>query len=146
MAGRSSLSVTGSQEAMDWLDAMKDTATGESTLRKAAAAGARVLMTEVRAEAPKDTGQLTLGVGMKYSPDRSRTGVIATYEVFVTGDYPNKANGKRGMRKADVARWLEYGTSKMRPRPFIRPAFAAKKAAAADAVTDSIKESIENGR
>lgn len=146
MAGRSSLSVTGSQEAMDWLDTVRETATGESALRKAAAAGARVFMNEVRAEAPKDTGDLASGVGMAYTPDRSRTGVIATYEVFITGDYPNKKNGKRGMRKADVARWLEYGTSKMRPRPFIRPSFAAKKGAAADAVTDSIKESIENGR
>jgi HK97 gp10 family phage protein len=125
---------------------MKETVTGDKALRVAAAKGAEVLKNEVRAEAPKDTGELTLGIGMAYAPDRSRVGVIATYEVFVTGSYPDKRNGKRGMRKADVGRWLEYGTSKMRPRPFIRPAFAAKKSAAADAVTNSLKESIDNGR
>lgn len=121
-------------------------ATAESTLRQAAASGATVFKDEVIIRVPKDTGELAEGVTVTYIPEESVAGKLATYAVVVTGTYPNGAHGhKAGMRKSDVARLLEFGTSKMAGEPFIRPAFEAKKSEAGVAVVNKIQEVVNSG-
>lgn len=118
-------------------------AMSESTLRKGAAAGATVLKDEVYLRTPVDQGDLREGVTVTYSPEDSVTGKIATYLVTFVGDYPPKANGKPGMRKRDVAGWLENGTSKMAARPFVRPAYDAKRQQAVTTTQAVIGEALE---
>lgn len=110
-------------------------ATSESALRQAAAAGATVFYREikVRAMAHYRTGTLEDGILVTYVPEDSVAGKLATYMVTFS-------------KKAWYARLLEYGTSKMSARPFIRPSYDAKKAEAGQAVINKIKEVISNGR
>jgi len=57
-----------------------------------------------------------------------------------------KATGKNGAANPDDPfywRFLGFGTSKMRARPFLRPAFETKKFAAANVIKDAIKARLE---
>jgi HK97 gp10 family phage protein len=120
-----------------------EAAMSESTLRKGAAAGASVLKNEVMVRTPADTGELREGLTVAYAPEDSVTGKIATYVVTFVGEYPPRPNGKPGMRKRDVAGWLENGTSKMAARPFVRPAYEAKRQAAVDKTQAVISAALE---
>lgn len=106
-------------------------ATSESTLRQGALAGARIFFNEitVRAMPHYRTGFLESSLLIAYVPEDSVEGAIATYTVTYS-------------KKAWYARLLEYGTSKMAAKPFIAPAFEAKKQEAARAVTQKIKEVV----
>jgi HK97 gp10 family phage protein len=115
-----------------------ESAASESTLRKAAATGATVIKDEIAIRTPVDTGDLLSGLTVAYAPEDSVTGHLATYVVTFVGTAPDRANGKPGMRRRDIAGWvenghanrisaIEHGTSRTAARPFIRPAFDAAK-------------------
>jgi HK97 gp10 family phage protein len=110
-------------------------ATAESTLRQAAVAGARVFYTEIKVRAMPyyRTGTLENSLLITYVPEDSVAGKLATYIVTFN-------------QEAWYARLLEYGTSKMAARPFIRPSYEAKKQEAGDAVIDKIQEAVNSGK
>lgn len=122
-----------------------ESAASESALRQAIAAAATVFKQEVVLRAPRRTGDLSRSVTVAYVPEESRAGVVATYITTFIGRARNRKNGKPGMRLADVARWLEYGTSKMAASPFIRPSFDAKKEQALQTAEAKILEALERG-
>lgn len=137
-------------------DAIKrlDSAMSESTLRKSAAAGATVIKNEIAVRTPVDTGDLVSGLTVAYAPEDSVTGHIATYVVAFVGTAPDQKNGKPGMRRRDVAGWLEnghdnrisaieHGTSRTAARPFIRPAFEAVQSQAVATSQGVIDEAIK---
>jgi HK97 gp10 family phage protein len=78
------------------------------------------------------TGTLENAIKTAYIPEDSVTGEIATYSVFINQD-------------AWYARLLEFGTSKMAAKPFIRPAYEAKRVEAGAAVSEKILEVVNNG-
>ena len=51
--------------------------------------------------------------------------------------------GKRAVASAYYWKYLEYGTSRMGAKPFMRPAFEATKADAARRIGDSLREQLE---
>jgi len=106
-------------------------ATSESVLRQAAAAGATVFYREIKVRAMPyyRTGNLENSLLVTYIPEDSVTGKLATYAVTFN-------------QKAWYARLLEYGTSKMAAKPFIRPSYEAKKQQAGDAVIAKIQEAV----
>ena len=109
-------------------------ATSESVLRQAAAAGATVFYREIKVRAMPHyrSGNLENSLLVTYVPEDSVTGKLATYMVGFAS-------------KAWYARLLEYGTSKMAAKPFIRPGYEAKKAQAAKAVIEKIQEAVSSG-
>lgn len=120
----------------DALTAVLDNAASaatESTLRQAAAAGATVFYREIKVRAMPyyRTGNLENSILVAYVPEDSVAGKLATYMVTFN-------------QKAWYARLLEFGTSKMAARPFIRPSYEAKKVEAGDAVINKIQESVGN--
>ncbi|CAJ0872991.1 hypothetical protein R6138_01889 [Ralstonia thomasii] len=139
-----SLSVENLDEVRNLLRDAK-AATTESALRKAIAAGTTVFKQEVELRAPRRSGDLARGVTVAYVPEESVSGKVATYVVTFIGRARNLKNGRPGMRLADVARWLEYGTSKMAASPFIRPAFDAKKEQALDTAEAKLLEVLKSG-
>lgn len=109
-------------------------ATSESALRQAAAAGVTVFYREIKVRAMPHyrTGTLENAILVTYVPEDSVAGKLATYMVTFNKD-------------AWYARLLEYGTSKMSAKPFIRPAFDAKKVEAGTAVIEKIQEFANHG-
>lgn len=145
MARGKSLFELDNPEALTSLFDGMDADTVESALRQGAAAGATVLNNEVSLRAPVRYGYLRSSASVVFVPEESAKGVVATYQTVFVGVAPDQKSGKKGMRNRDVARWLEYGTSKMPARAFVRPAFDARKEQAADACADKILEVLTNG-
>ncbi|WP_455275134.1 HK97-gp10 family putative phage morphogenesis protein [Ralstonia thomasii] len=119
-----------------------DDIASESVLRQAAVAGARVIFDEVKLRAPvgarvyenaesgRPPGFLRDHILIAYDKEESVDGKLATYIVTWS-------------REAFYGRFLEYGTSKMAAQPFLRPAYEAKKTAAAEAVDNVIQKKVK---
>jgi HK97 gp10 family phage protein len=119
---------------------------GRSVIRRGLKAGAQVFLEEMQARAARLTGFLREHIGMKIkmrAEDLAGTAMVGPLKV----DYPQR-QGKRGkgstISAASVARFLEFGTSKMRARPFIRQSFEVKKGAALDAFVSEAKAGYED--
>ncbi|MBR8084564.1 HK97-gp10 family putative phage morphogenesis protein [Burkholderia vietnamiensis] len=115
----------------------------ESVLRQATVAGARVIFEEVKLRAPvgdatweskggkqkRYPGFLRDNILLAFDKERSAEGLRATYLVTWSKD-------------AFYGRFLEYGTSKMVARPFLRPAYDAMRDAAAKRFSEVIDEKV----
>lgn len=106
-----------------------DAAVSESTLRRAAVAGARVFLDEMRLRVPVKTGAGRDALLIAYDAEVSLPGKIASYIVTWS-------------KKAYYLRYVEFGRSGMAADPFMRPSYEAKKTAAAQAVQQVVEESI----
>ena len=96
-------------------------------LRKGMRKGANVVRDEARAKAPVKTGNLKRKIRTR---ERSEQDGNMRFAVEVP-------------RSAFYGRFLEYGTSKMAAKPFLRPAAEGKTEAAVTAMRDALAEAIE---
>lgn len=122
------------------LDAL-DQIASESVLRQAAVAGARVIHGEVKLRAPVDLG-IYEGKQGRHPPGFLRSHIIIAYEAEESVSGRIASYLVTWSKEAFYGRFLEYGTSKMAARPFLRPAFEAKKKAAAAAVGEVIQTKV----
>lgn len=124
-----------------------------NTLRGAVSAGASVIRAEVRARAPVYTGPVAEGHPppgtLKRAIYQKQIAELSslTHQVFFVGVRQGKKyrnQGKKGDKSQDAYywRWVEFGTSKMAARPFMRPAFEAQKLAAVEAMKTYLTERI----
>lgn len=125
-------------------------------IRAALRAGGDVLRSEIITLAPKDTGFLAEHFGTKIKMRRDELAGSAfigpqgkvDYPAFMSGAYRIVRSAKGKAKKvgrvavATVARYLEFGTSKMGKRPFITPAFDAKHGAILDAIVAKITDAV----
>jgi len=137
-------------------------AAGESALRSAGVAGARVFQAEAKELVPKDTRTIERNIIIKRAEEKSDSNKRQTYLVTVRTGKNNVAGDayywrwvedghKIVLRKPDAVTWkehrkameVEYGTSKVGARPFIRPAFRNMKKKALDAMRDRLREKIK---
>lgn len=123
-------------------------------LRASVYAGAKVIRDEARSRAPKAAqslgpkqpppGTLKRSVIMKQIPELSS---LTRQTFFVTVRHGKKfrKQGKKGNLSQDAWYWrfVEFGTRKMRARPFLRPALEAKRREAVQAMKDRLSERIE---
>jgi len=115
-----------------------DNVASESVLRQAAVAGARVIFAEVKVRVPVGSQTWETAKQKRY-PGFLRDSLLVAY------DKEESVEGKLASyivtwsKEAFYGRFLEYGTSKMAARPFLRPAYEAKKQAAAAAVDEVIQ-------
>lgn len=107
-------------------------------LRAAVNAGAEVIRKDAASRVPVDTRRLKKAIYKKQIREKSNN----VQQTFFVG----ARNGKK-YRKADKDayywRFLEFGTSKLPARPFLRPAFDTKKSEAVDAMARKLKERID---
>lgn len=99
-------------------------------LNKATRAGANVVRNEARKRAPKKTGKLKRNIVTLSQKGRGLNEAVSG--VHIRGRNPKTGNSDNSMKannpnNAFYWRFLEMGTSKMAPRPFIRPSFEAKQ-------------------
>jgi HK97 gp10 family phage protein len=127
---------------------------GRNVLRGAVNAGATVIRKEVALRAPEYTGPVAEGhpppgtlkraVYQKQIAELS-SAVQQTFFVGVRAGKRQqtlKRGGKTVNLDAYYGRFVEFGTSKMSARPFLRPAFEAKKEAAIEAMRAYMAERI----
>lgn len=150
MAKSNSLSVEGLDGLADTFKRMADPAKQEDALRQAASAGVSVFKQEITYRVPVRYGFLKQSVSVAFLDDASVKSKVATYETVFIGTAPDIQGIKsdkwlKGMRNVDVARWLEFGTSKMPAYPSVRPAFDAKKQEAIDAAAEKFREVVIDG-
>ena len=111
-----------------------------NALRGAVNAGATVIRKEAQARAPKDTGVLRRALYQKQIRELSS----AVQQTFFVGVRQGKSakKTKKGTLDAFYGRFVEFGTSKMPARPFMRPAFEAQKGAAVAAIQAYLEKRI----
>lgn len=118
-------------------------------LRVSVYAAAKVIRDEARIRAPVATqslgpnqpppGTLRRSIIMKHIPELSSL-TRQTFFVAVRHGKKYSTQGKRGNLSQDAWYWrfLEFGTRKMRARPFMRPALEAKRREAVDAIKERL--------
>lgn len=89
-------------------------------------AGVRVVQKAAKSNAPVETGRLRNS--LKVKAPRNKSSGVAVAEV-VTGVF--------------YAHMLEYGTVKMSPKPFMRPALDESAQAAIDKMADNLRTGID---
>jgi HK97 gp10 family phage protein len=107
-------------------------------IRKALQAGARIWRDEIRQNAPRLTGWLSSQV--TFTTSLSSTYESGTAHVGVRAKQNPK--DKRKVSAANEAYWYELGTVHQPARPFIRPAFAARRDAVLNAFADTLREGL----
>jgi HK97 gp10 family phage protein len=129
-------------------------AAGESTLRAAGFAGADLIRNEAKMRAPVKSGVLKASIIVKRAEEKSKGAERQTYLVLVRKGKKKYAKTRFNVRKDRVGKeyqtdgdayyykFIEFGTSKMAARPFMRPAFEAMKGQALDAMRDKMREKI----
>lgn len=115
-------------------------------LREATKAAADMLRDEVRQVAPRRTGRLVRNIVTGGQRSKGRNEVAAG--VYVRGTNAAGTNSDSEMKTDDPRnafywRFLENGTSKMAPQPFIRPAFDSKADEAADLALSKLSQAID---
>lgn len=137
------IEIKGLKELNDALKQLPDRI-AKNVLRGATGAGAAIIRGEMRARAPVYTGDVQQGhpapgtlkraVYMKQIREKSSD----TQQTFYVGVRHGKDRQSVGKKQANLDAfyfsWVEFGTSKMPARPYMRPAFEAQKTAAAEAV------------
>jgi len=107
-------------------------------LREALAAGGAELLREAKSLAPVDTGALKQSVGMKITQDKG----LDTNIVSIGPRYKKKP--KDGKKSPGIyGLFVEIGTSKMAPRPWLRPALQAAKDRAVRAFAVKLKTVVD---
>lgn len=130
-------------------------AVGENALRAAGAAGAAMLRDEAITRAPTDTGFLRDNIIIKRIEENCDGNKKQVYRVLIrkfAKKYRGHGRGARGKARAgkeyllDVAfywRFLEFGTVKMPARPFMRPAFDARREDALNKMREVLKVKLQ---
>jgi HK97 gp10 family phage protein len=125
---------------------------GEKALRAAAFAGADIIKNEVVLQAPELTGLLKKNIIVKRLEDKSDGNLKQVYLVTVrTGRIrpARNAKGKKAKKfgnaftakptEAFYWRFVEFGTSKTRPNPFMRRALSNSRTQATNAIKDTLR-------
>lgn len=120
-------------------------AENNKVLRDATRAGAGILREEVIDRAPVDTGKLRRNVVV--ITQRGRNGEI-TSGVHIRGVNPSTGGSDNTMkasnpRNAFYWRFVELGTSKLAPHPFVRPAYDAREDEAYAAAVQRMNQAID---
>jgi HK97 gp10 family phage protein len=145
------VTVTGLKELAD---AMRDLPTriGRNVLRGATNAGASVIKKDAVARAPvyagddprADPGRLHRALYQKQIRDQSNDLKQVFYVGVRSGKDQQKVKRGKKVSNLDAFYWrfVEFGTSKMSARPFLRPAFEAKKMEAVEAIKTYLAKRI----
>jgi HK97 gp10 family phage protein len=104
-----------------------DKALRNKIIRQSQRAGAKILASEIKSEAPVDSGRTKRSVKVKSGKRRKNT--IST-NVEISGGHDEPFIG-----------FVEFGTKDQAPNPFIRRSVLAKR----DEVVEVVREGILNG-
>jgi HK97 gp10 family phage protein len=127
------LSIQGAK-ALERRLAKLDSKLARKTARQAVRAAAKVVLAEARNRATVDSGATRKSIKIRSGRSRKKKTVLLKVELgagFFKG-------------KTFYASFLEFGTSARAARPFLRPAFEAKKEAAAEAMVGVLRQAVSS--
>lgn len=143
--------VEGLRELSDRLEKLDKKVAGQ-VVRKAAITGARLIRDEAKNRVPVDTGVLKQNIVIKRFRTRGKgnvrygIGLVSSKAVY-SNTKTNRKKGRVGKSyyqdKAFYGHMVEFGTRKMKARPFLRPAFESQKEKAVDVVKNTLKQEID---
>lgn len=110
----------------------------KSALRGAVGSAARLIRDEAKATNSDDTGRTDRAIYAKLLAKESSEN-LATYIVGVRSG----SRERRKNRDAFYWRFIEFGTSKLPAKPFMRPAFEKLKVACVELIAKRIKARID---
>ena len=127
-------------------------------IRSGLRAGADVLRKEMMSLVRKDSGFLEEHIGTRIKPQRGELAATAyvgpqgkiEYPAFMSGAYriartaKGKAKQVGRVAVATVARYLEFGTSKMSKFPFMTPAFDSQQQQILAAIIVKLKAAVQD--
>lgn len=137
----SKLEIVNPQAMVETIDALAKVAS-ESVLRQAAVAGARVFFDEVRMRAPVNLG-IYEGKWGRHPPGFLRNNILIAFDKDTSVEGLRASYVITWSKEAFYGRFVEFGTSKMAAKPFLRPAYEAKKQAAAQKFSEVIEAKAE---
>ncbi|WP_375577108.1 HK97-gp10 family putative phage morphogenesis protein [Paracidovorax oryzae] len=124
----------------------KLTEAASKAARPAAQAGAQVFYDEVRKRAPvSGKAHSTKGKKQTYQPGNLRDSIYQAFMREQSGEGSARYRISWNGREAFYARFVEFGTSKMAARPFLRPAYDAVRDAAVQAARQTMRERLRAG-
>lgn len=111
---------------------------------RATASAAAIVKKAAKDKAPVRTGSLRDSIIVKKLP-KSETRLTEEYIVTVRGRGKKRPYTKKGVRiqNAPHAHFVEFGTVKMGPEPFLGPALTNNKGAAIEAMKAKLAEGID---
>lgn len=116
-------------------------AESNQVLRKATSAGANVLKKQIVNNAPVSSGNLKKSI---YVSTKASSSGFVTSSVDIRGrKRPNKNKKPDGKSYPFYWRFVELGTSRMPPTPFIRPAYAAKEKEATELILSVFNKALD---
>lgn len=143
-------------ERRDVLEALRalpqELAQDKGAVRWALYGAAALIRDEARARAPIDTGRLRRSLIVVARRGRGlRRGVVAYRVTHRRGRRAGTEKGAQWVQAysrldAYYAPWVEYGTSKMPARPFMRPALAARADDAVALAVERIRQYLSRPR
>lgn len=110
--------------------------------RAASAAAAGVVRKAARAKVPQDTGNLRKNVIAKRLP-KAETQLTSEHIVTVRQGKVTAKQKAAGLEDAFYGKFVEFGTVKMGPRPYLRPALDENVQPAIDAMRDRLKARLD---
>ncbi len=134
---RGSFKVQGLAELVRNLEAMPEVIRNKA-VGKGTKEGAKIIQQAAISLAPEDSGRLKQNIVVR---ERKDTIFDSEHQVVI------RAQGKAdNPRNSFYAYFLEYGTSKMAAKPFMRPAFEQNKESAVATMAGYIKEAVGSFR
>lgn len=117
------------------------TKAAEQGVRPAAQAGAQVFYEEVKQRVPVSAKAHKSGK-KTYNPGTLRKAIYQAFADKESGDGRAMYRISFNKTHAFYGRFVEFGTSKMAAKPFIRPAYDAARAKALQAVQERMAEEV----
>lgn len=125
--------LNGLAETLKVLQNVKRAAQGK-ILRKAAGAMSKILVKEVKARVPVDTGLTRKSIGRRVKTYR-KSGTVSA----IVGPRTGFKDEETGHDPAKTAHLVEFGTVHSQPEPFMRPSLDASGGRMVSAATEVIK-------
>ena len=131
-----SIEIIGGQRLVAHLaDAIKNI---KPKTREALREAARKIVQDAKALCPVDTGSLRRSIRAEEYPPQ-----VNVYRIHVVAG--GKIINPKTRRPVDYAAYPEYGTSRMAPRPYLRPALEQNRPLLRKALMDGLKEAFNGG-
>ncbi len=141
MADGVTIQLTGIDDILRKLNTLDDRV-AKKVVRKEVRGGTKVIADEAKARSLVDEGTMKRSISVRARKKRRR-GEISMNLIFNVRKFPKLTRGSTKQRRYFYPAAIEYGTNKMKAKPFVRPAWDSKKRPVLARILNGIRAGIE---